>query len=444
MSFSDDFLWGAASCAYQIEGAYNEDGKGLSIWDALSDGHVAHGDNGNISCDHYHLFREDVKLMKELGIKAYRFSISWPRVIPEEGVVNQKGIDFYKNLVDELLDAGITPLCTLYHWDLPMWVHEKGGWLGDSVSDDFAYFTSVVVDALSDKIRYWMTFNEGTSFIGEGYLHGTHPPYGKVVPGSQEEHEITIKASKNLLLCHGKAAKIIRKKAELKPLVGIATDSTLYTPDTESASDIEEARKETFADKVNHYYLNWWLDPIMNGTGNHDLMNALTDEEITIIHQPLDFIGWNCYLSSDYNDGPDGKMRKYWPGIPRTDTDFAVTPDALYWGVRFIYDRYHVPVMISENGAAIVDFVFDDGKVHDPQRIQFLKWYLRGLKRAADEGYPVIGYMLWSIMDNFEWFFGYEKRFGIIYVDYRTQKRIPKDSYYWYKKLIESNGEDLT
>ena len=172
MSFSQDFLWGAASAAYQIEGAYNEDGKGPSIWDALSDGHIAHGDSGRVACDHYHRFREDVALMKKIGLKAYRFSVSWPRVIPEEGKVNEKGLDFYRALVDELLSAGITPLCTLYHWDLPLWVHKKGGWLSESVSEDFAAFAGVVVEALSDKVSYWMTFNEGTSFIGEGISAG--------------------------------------------------------------------------------------------------------------------------------------------------------------------------------------------------------------------------------------------------------------------------------
>jgi len=436
-------MWGTASAAYQIEGAYNKDGKGLSIWDALSDGHVAHGDNGNISCDHYHHYKEDVALMKELGIQAYRFSVSWPRVIPEEGKVNEKGLQFYRDLVDELIAAGITPLCTLYHWDLPMWMHDKGGWYSDEISDHFAFYTEVVVNALSDKISHWMTFNEGTSFLGEGYLHGTHPPYEKVPAGSEEEFDRIVCLSRNLLLCHGKAAAVIREKSVLPPKVGIATDSTLFMPDSESDEDIESARSRTFGSSVNHYFLNWWMDPIMNGTAHPRLEAALKDGEMDTINQPLDFIGWNCYLANNYNDGPDGKMLSYWQGIPRTAMGWPVTPDALYWGVRFIYDRYHLPVMITENGVAIVDFVMDDGCVHDPQRIQFLKWYLRGLKRAADEGYPVIGYMVWSILDNFEWAFGYEKRFGLVYVDFLTQKRIPKDSAYWYSEVIKQNGENI-
>ncbi|MBQ3281406.1 MAG: family 1 glycosylhydrolase [Eubacterium sp.] len=443
MAFQDDFMWGAATCAYQVEGAFDEDGKGPSMWDALSDGHVAHGDSGRVSCDHYHHFREDIDIMKRIGLKAYRFSVSWPRVMPEDGVINEKGLSFYKDLVSALTDAGIEPLCTLYHWDLPMWSYRKGGWMDDSVSDDFADFVSVVVSALSDKVSYWMTFNEGTSFLGEGYLHGTHPPYETVERGSEEEKEKIIKLSRNLLLAHGKAVKVIRDNAVLTPKIGIATDSTLYIPDSEDPSDIEHARAMTFADKVDHYLLSWWLDPILSGTGNRRLMESMSDEEKDLIHRPLDFIGWNCYLANNYNDGPDGKMMKYWPGIPRTNSGFAVTPDALYWGVKFIYERYHLPIMITENGAAITDFVFDDGHVHDPQRIQFLKWYLRGLKRAVDEGFPVIGYMLWSLLDNFEWAFGYDKRFGLVYVDFRSQKRILKDSAYWYAELIKTNGEDL-
>ena len=402
MSFSQDFLWGAASAAYQIEGAYNEDGKGPSIWDALSDGHIAHGDSGRVACDHYHRFREDVALMKKIGLKAYRFSVSWPRVIPEEGKVNEKGLDFYRALVDELLSAGITPLCTLYHWDLPLWVHKKGGWLSESISEDFAAL--------------------------------------RAPAGSEEEAEKVLRLSKNLLLAHARAAKVIREKAILPPQIGIATDSTLYMPESENNADIEAARVKTFAGELNHYYLNWWLDPIQKGEAHPRLRKMLSDAELALIHQPLDFLGWNCYLASNYNDGPDGKP---WPGMPRTNMGWAVTPVALYWGVRFIHERYGLPIIISENGVAIIDFKMDDGRVHDPQRIQFMKWYLRGLKQATDEGYPVKGYMVWSIMDNLEWAHGFDKRFGLIYVDFRTQERILKDSAYWYAELIRTNGESL-
>lgn len=443
MSFPEGFLWGAASAAPQVEGAYDEDGKGPSIWDVLSDGHVAHGDTPHISCDHYHHFKEDIALMKKIGLKAYRFSVSWPRVCPREGEVNAKGLDFYSELVDELLTAGITPLCTLYHWDLPMWMHQKGGWYDETISDYFAEYVSAVVETLSDRVSYWMTFNEGTSFLGEGYLHGTHPPYEKCPSSSEEEFDKITYLSRNLLLCHGKAAAAIRKKAVLTPKVGIATDCTLYIPDSESEEDIEEARHKTFSDEINHYLLNWWMDPIMYGKAHPRLMSIMRDEDMAVINQPLDYLGWNCYLANNYNDGQPGDPAARWPGIPRSNMGWPITPDALYWGVRFICERYDMPVMITENGFANIDFVMDDGCVHDPQRIQFLKWYLRGLRRAADEGYPVTGYMVWSILDNFEWAFGYEKRFGLVYVDYLTQKRTLKDSAYWYAEVIKTNGKDM-
>lgn len=443
MSFPENFLWGAASAAYQIEGAYDEDGKGLSIWDALSDGHIAHGEHGQIACDHYHRFREDVALMKKIGLKAYRFSVSWPRVVPREGAINEKGLRFYSELVDELLAAGIVPLVTLYHWDLPLWVHEKGGWMAASVSDDFAQYVSAVVKTLSDRVAHWMTFNEGTSFIGCGYLRGTHAPYEAVTPGSPEETEKVLILSKNLLLAHAKAAQVIRKEAKRPPRIGIATDSTLYMPESESAEDIERARLRTFPDSLDHYVLNWWMDPIMKGIAHPRLRAMLSDVEMDLIHQPLDFLGWNCYLANNYNEGPDGRMAAPHPGLPRTNMGWPVTPDALYWGVRFIHERYGLPVIITENGIAIIDFKMDDGCVHDPQRIQYMKWYLRGLKRAVEEGCPVEGYCCWSIMDNLEWAHGFDKRFGLIHVDFETQERTLKDSAYWYKDLIQTNGEHL-
>ena len=288
-----------------------------------------------------------------------------------------------------------------------------------------------------------MTFNEGTSFLGEGYLHGTHPPYERCEAGSEDEFDRITRLSRNLLLCHARAAEVIRSKAVLEPKIGIATDCTLYIPDSESDEDIERARKKTFGDTVSHYYLNWWMDPIMNGTAHPRLRAVMREGELEKIRTGLDFIGWNCYLANNYNDGPDGRMETYYQGVPRSNSGFPITPDALYWGTRFIFERYQVPVMITENGFANVDFVMDDGCVHDPQRIQYLTWYLRGLKRAADEGYPVKGYMVWSILDNFEWAFGYEKRFGLVYVDYRTQQRTLKDSALWYAEIIRQNGDNI-
>lgn len=442
MGFPKQFLWGAASAAYQIEGAYEEDGKGPGIWDALSDGHVKHGDNGNIACDQYHRYKEDVALMKQMGVKAYRFSVSWPRIMPEEHVVNEKGILFYKNLVQELQNVGIIPMCTLFHWNLPMWIHEKGGWLCDEISGYFEEYTKIVVDALSDKVDFWMTMNEAATFTGAGYLEGIHAPFEFCEPGSREYTERMCRLTRNVLISHGRAVKVIREKAVLSPRIGIAMDGTLWMPQNENADAVEKARKITFADKADHHQVNWWMDPIVKGNAQKVLAEYLTEEDMTVIHQPIDFIGYNCYKANNYDDGKDWDSEIY-PGLPRTAMEWAITPDALYWAIRFFNERYQLPILITENGMANLDFVMSDGQIHDIQRIEYMKWYLKGAKRAVEENYPVMGYLYWSIMDNFEWAEGYDKRFGLIYVDYRTQERILKDSAIWYAKLIHENGESL-
>lgn len=442
MGFSTDFLWGAASAAYQVEGAYCEDGKGSGIWDVLAESHVKHGDNGNTACDHYHRCKEDVALMKKMGLKAYRFSVSWPRIMPREHEINEKGISFYVSLVKELREAGITPVCTLYHWNLPMWIHEKGGWLCDEISDYFARFAEIMTEALSDQVSLWITFNEAAAFIGNGYMTGGHAPF-EVCPEEEEKAlERLCRLTKNVLLAHGKAARIIRQKAAEVPKIGIAMDGTLFIPWGETREEIEKARQETFTDEADCRLVNWWLDPVLKGSAHPALEAVLSVKEWEWIRQPLDFIGYNCYKSNNYDD-EGGKNEAVYPGMPRTSMDWAITPDALYWAVRFYQERYGLPILITENGMANIDFKMDDGRVHDPQRIQYLKWYLAGLKRAANEGYQILGYLYWSVLDNFEWTEGYDKRFGMIYVDYQTQERILKDSAMWYAQVIKENGENL-
>lgn len=435
MSWSKDMIFGAASAAYQVEGAYNSDGRGLSIWDALSDGHVKHGDNGNTACDEYHRFRDDIALMKKLNLQAYRFSVSWPRVIPKEGVVNEKGIRYYQNLVDEVLAQGMIPMVTLYHWDLPMWMHEKGGWYSDEIVDRFASYVEVVVSALSDRVKYWMTMNEAATFIGAGYVEGVHAPFETVSRDAENYEEKVSVLTKHVLLAHGRAVQIIRKKAKLQPVIGIAMDGKFFLPDSEEEKDIEHARQETYTEDVDCHRINWWLDPICKGTVNPVLQKKITAEEMEVIHQPIDFIGYNCYKANNFDDD-NGRNPSVKPGMPRTAMGWNITPDALYWSVRFLHDRYDLPVLITENGMANIDFVMSDGKVHDPQRIEYMKMYLKGLKRVAEEGYPVMGYLYWSILDNFEWAEGYDKRFGLIYVDYETLERIPKDSALWFADYI--------
>ena len=438
MSFPKDFYWGAASAAHQVEGAYNEDGKGLGIWDALHRGHVKHGENGNVACDHYHRYKEDIALMKQIGLKAYRFSVSWPRVMPEEGRINEKGLEFYKNLVTELKDAGIEPMCTLYHWNLPMWLYDKGGWKSD-ISDYFAEYTGIVVDALSDKVKYWMTLNEPQIFIGLGHVTGVHAPFAR-------EPESLGVLTRNVCLAHGKSVLKIREKAKQPPLIGFAPAGGVFTPLNADATGIEEARERTYPDMdgfAGVMSINWWCDPMILGVVPHALKGALSAKDMKIICQPLDFFGFNVYCSSNYNDYGGEKNPNLYPGIPRTSTDWAITPEVLYWAAKFNYERYNLPVIITENGMANNDFVMRGGRVSDPQRIDYLHSYLEYLKIAAEDGVKILGYLYWSIMDNFEWSQGYDKRFGLIHVDYRTQKRTLKDSALFYSDVIKTNGNIL-
>lgn len=440
MAFREDFLWGAASSDYQIEGACGEDGKGPGIWDALSAGRVRHGENGDTACDHYHRYREDVALMKQLGLKSYRFSVSWPRIMPQPGVVNEKGLAFYRSLVRELRAAGIEPMCTLYHWNLPMWLHERGGWHSEDVADAFAQFTAVVVDALSDDVRYWMTVNEPAGFIGNGYVTGEHAPFERLLDKPMPEMFAALTAlTRNCLLAHGKAVQVIRARAKTKPMIGMALNGDVFTPETPDAEGEATARKRTFPEQPFFSSFPWWADPMVLGTAPAGLAQALSAQDMAVICQPLDFFGFNCYRSSNYDEytGPNPAV---YPGMPRTATDWPVTPDALYWAVKFLGERYGLPVLVTENGMANTDFVMSDGKVHDPQRIEFLKGYLAGLRRAVDEGADVLGYCYWSLLDNFEWSEGYDRRFGLVYVDYRTQKRTLKDSALWYADVIRRNG----
>ena len=441
MPFPKDFLWGAATASYQVEGAWNEDGKTPSIWDALNQGHIKHGETGEIACDHYHRFREDVALMKQLGLKSYRFSVSWPRVMPAQGVVNPLGIAFYQNLADELLAAGIEPLCTLYHWDLPMWVYEKGGWLCDEISDLFAEYASVVVDALSDRVQYWMTVNEPAVFTANGYIVGDHAPFVRNLDEPETMYKTVTSVSRNILLAHGKAVSAIRAKAKKTPKVGLALAADIYVP-TESISE-EEARRRTLTVNKLVFSAPYWMDPILKGKLPKELEAAISPEELVCIHLPLDFFGFNCYNSASYSDSFGGRNPDRYPGLPVTTFGWPITPDVLYWGCRFFYEEYGLPLLITENGMANVDFVMSDGKVHDPQRSEYIKAYLHGLKKVVEEGIPVLGYTYWSLMDNFEWAEGYDKRFGLIYINYRTQERTLKDSAFCYQSIIADNGESI-
>lgn len=442
LGFPKEFLWGAASAAYQIEGAYLADGKKPSIWDVLYPGNVASNENGHVACDHYSRYKEDVALMKEIGLKTYRFSVSWSRVMPDgTGAVNETGLQFYRKLVDELLAAGIEPMVMLYHWDLPYELHLQGGWMNNAMPDWFAAYTKVVVETLSDKVRYWMTINEPQCFVGMGYEMGWHAPFYK-------EKASLAPITRNVLLAHGRAVQTIREYAKITPKVGMAPCGPIFLPRDESPKEIETARRMTFEEPQNSFDFAWFCDAPILGTFPREICEYLGVDSVVdaadmkIIHQPLDFFGYNAYDGSAVRPLPDYHRLAY-QGCPLTAMDWVITPDVLYWGTRFFHERYKLPILVTENGMANTDFVTLDGKVHDPQRIDYVQRHLKSLKRAMDEGYPVLGYTYWSILDNFEWAFGYRRRFGLIHVDYQTQARTMKDSAYWYRDVIATNGAGI-
>ncbi len=452
MSFGEQFIWGAAAASYQIEGAtQGVDGCGESVWDMVCkrDGFIRANDNGYTACDHYKRYKEDVAIMKQIGLQAYRLSVMWPRVIPQgTGAVNQQGLAFYDRLVDELCAAGIAPWVTLFHWDYPLALFNRGGWLNDDSPLWFEEYTRVVVDKLSDRVRNWFTLNEPACFIGMGHQDGIQAP-GIKLPGGQVN-----RAWHNALLSHGRAVKVIREESKSRnPNVGAAPVFSTYIPASEDQADIEAARTMLFGvSKKDMWQATWGLDPLFAGSYPQDGLELWGDEappikagDLSLINQELDFLGLNIYSSSYVKAGKNGE-----PEIvplrndhPHTDFGWPVTPEALYWASRFLYERYKRPIVITENGLASNDWVSVDGKVHDPTRIDFLTRYLRGLKRSAGEGIDVMAYFQWSIMDNFEWTEGYHKRFGLVHVDYRTQKRTIKDSGYWYSRVISSNGAVL-
>ena len=450
MGFAKDFVWGAATSSYQIEGTGRDFGKGQNIWDVFTKepGRVYKGHTGDIACDHYHRFREDVAYMKELGLKGYRFSIDWSRVLPEgTGKVNEKGIDFYNALIDELLEQGIEPYITLYHWELPYEIYKRGGWMNPEIVEWFGQYARLVAERFSDRVKYFFTLNEPQCFVGLGFLQGCH------APGVKAPLRDTFEMAHNALKAHGRAVQMLRAYGKQNVQIGYAPTSGMCYPEKETPKDIEAARKALFAlpDDLSNWTWNvsWWSDPVILGKYPEEGMKkyekylpVITDEDMKLISQPIDFYGQNIYNGRCIRMGTDGRPEEVRrpAGFPKTATNWPVTPEALYWGPKFLYERYRKPIYITENGMACHDTVSQDGKVHDPNRIDFLARYLKNLKRAAEE-IDIRGYFQWSLMDNFEWDKGYAERFGIIYVDFETQERIWKDSAYWYRDLIRRNGD---
>lgn len=449
MGFKKNFIWGTATASYQVEGAAFEDGKGLSIWDVISrkKNFTFEGQNGDTACDSYHRYKEDVAIMKKLGVNAYRFSVSWPRVVPEgKGKVNEKGLDYYDRLTDELLQNGIDPYVTLYHWDMPYEMYKRGGWLNPDVGKIFGEYAEAVVKRIGDRAKAYFTINEPQCVIGAGYVNGDHAPALRV---SAEEALLGIH---NTLLAHGYAAAAIRANVK-NARVGYAPIGAVCHPIEETDECIEAARREMFSVGNEPWWSNTaWSDAIMFGKYPSDLIAKFGDkmprigqDDMKIINTGLDFYAFNTYQSRPVALREDGAA--YTPkrpdGYARTAMNWPVDESCLYWGARFFYERYKKPIIISENGMSYTDWICLDGKVHDAMRSDYILRHLSHLQRAADEGIDVDGYFLWSLLDNFEWREGYNQRFGIVYVDYATKKRTVKDSAFVYSDVIKSGGEIL-
>ncbi|MGA5425930.1 GH1 family beta-glucosidase [Streptomyces koyangensis] len=432
-----DFTWGVATAAYQIEGAVAEDGRAPSIWDTFSHtpGKVAGGDTGDVACDHYHRWPEDLALMKRLGVDSYRLSIAWPRVHPRgDGPVNEAGLAFYDRLVDALLEAGITPNVTLYHWDLPQALQDRGGWPVRETAEHFAAYASTVAERLGDRVSRWATLNEPLCSAWIGHLEGT------MAPGLRDI-DAAVKASYHLLLGHGLAAQAVRAAS---PHAKIGIVNNLSTVHAASDSEADQAA----ARRMDGHTNRWWLDPVHGRGFPADMREVYGVDlperpgDLDTIAQRLDWIGLNYYFPAVVADDPDAPhphirtVRR--EGVPRTGMDWEIEAGGLEELLLRLTREYGAhSIHVTENGSAFPDTVAPDGSVHDPERTAYLQDHLAACARAARAGAPVDGYYAWSLLDNFEWAYGYDKRFGLVHVDYPTQRRTMKTSGHAYARLIE-------
>jgi beta-glucosidase len=440
IQFPKDMKWGTATASYQIEGAAFEDGRGLSIWDTFSHtpGKVVNGDNGDVACDSYHRYEEDITIMKELGIDTYRFSVSWPRIFPNgTGDINPKGLEFYHKFVDKLIENGIEPMCTLYHWDLPQALQDKGGWENRETIDAFVQYAQTMFKEFRGKIKSWITLNEPwcISFLSNHL--GAHAP-------GNLDLQLAADISHHLLLAHGRAVKRFRE-LEVEGQIGFAPNTTWLDPYSTKQEDIDACHRE-----IGHF-VEWFMDPVFKGEYPKFMIDwfkkkgvelHIQEGDLETICQPIDFLGINYYTGhiARYKENSglfDVEFIEM--GYERTDIGWSIYPEGFYKVLSYITNRYgNVPIYITENGACYNDEPAD-GKVEDGRRIKYLKQHLAALSQAIESGVNIKRYFVWSLMDNFEWAEGYSKRFGIVHVDYQTLKRTKKDSYYWYKKTITNN-----
>ena len=451
MGFPKDFIWGTATASFQIEGARDEDGKSCSIWDEFCEqpGKIQDASDGSIACDHYHRFREDIALMAEHGLRNYRFSVSWPRILPDgTGKVNEAGVDFYNRLIDCMLEHGIRPWMTIYHWDLPACLQRRGGWLSEQMPEWFAEYTGVLAERFGNRVKDFITINEPQCILGLGYAFGVHAPGMKLSIRDQ------VIACHNLLKSHGRACQVLREKVK-DVRIGYAPCCMPPIPENENKPEDVEAAQKAFTSLAETpcFSVTWLSDPVILGSYPEDGLEKFGrylpegwQEDMPLICQKLDFYTQNIYRGEEVRAANNAKGWEAMPlpqGYPRTAIGWAITPQALYWGPRLLWERYHMPFIVSENGISCHDVVMLDGKIHDPNRIDYVHRYLKELRRASEDGVDVRGYFYWSFMDNFEWAYGYTERFGLVYVDYATGKRIPKDSLGWYAETAKTNGEFL-
>ncbi|MEU5049950.1 GH1 family beta-glucosidase [Streptomyces sp. NPDC021096] len=457
MTFPPGFLWGAATAAYQVEGAAAEDGRTPSIWDtfARTPGRVLGGDTGDTATDHYHRRREDVGLMAELGLGAYRFSVSWPRVQPTgRGPASRRGLDFYRALVDDLLAQGIRPVLTLYHWDLPQELEDAGGWPERETAHRFADYAHLVGEALGDRVGLWTTLNEPWCSAFLGYASGVHAP-------GRTDDAAALRAAHHLNLAHGLGAQALRAVVPAGARLSVALNPGAVRARTPFPGDVDAQRR------IDALSTRIFTEPMLRGTYPADLLadtaaitdwSFVLDGDVDVIKHPLDALGINYYAPSVVSAATDnrpvradghGGERSPWPGAggvafhrppgKQTAMDWSVDPTGLYdLLMRFTREAPGLPLIVTENGAAYDDKPGADGTVHDPERIAYLHAHLEAVLRALTDGADVRGYFLWSLLDNFEWAYGYSKRFGAVYVDYATQARTPKSSAHWYARLMRT------
>ncbi|WP_104525811.1 GH1 family beta-glucosidase [Blastococcus atacamensis] len=450
LTFPPGFTFGAATASYQIEGAVDVDGRGPSIWDTFSHtpGKTFEGHTGDVACDHYHRFPEDVSLMKELGLSAYRFSVAWSRVLPEgAGPVEQRGLDFYRRLVDELLEAGVAPWLTLYHWDLPQTLQDRGGWADRDTAARFADYAGVMYDALGDRVPHWSTLNEPMCSSLLGYMAGQH------APGHRDPVEAS-RAVHHLLLGHGLATGLLRDKGA--DHLGITLNFTPMSPATDDPADVDAARR------LDGQQNRMFLEPIVTGAYPVDVAEDLAaagaplpveDGDLEVISTPIDWLGVNYYFESTVRavTEPTGKPSPWIGGERIEDVEPEGATTTMGWGISpsgftGLLTRLHriapgLPLFITENGSAWNDVVDDDGQVHDPERVEYLLQHLASVVDAIEQGVDVRGYFAWSLMDNFEWARGYDQRFGLVHVDYRTQQRTLKDSARVYAEILRRHRD---